>query len=187
MAVAERTKASLAGIVVHPLRIRSLIAFTERKASVAELSKDFGVDQGTLAYHVKKLLEDEAIEEVDSRPVRGSTEVFYRAVQRPLISDEETAELPEQKRLEWLERIFELIVADVTTSLVSGKFIERHDHNFIRFPTSVDEEGWVELRMLLAETLERAMDIEAKSAGRMVEDPESKSIPVRVVTMAFEI
>jgi DNA-binding transcriptional ArsR family regulator len=178
---------ALRDIVCHPLRVQALTVLTERKASVAELAVDLGADKGTLAYHVKKLREAGAVEVVETRKTRGPDEHFFRAVQRPLISEAETAEMPATELVEWLERILALILADTTASLQSGIFIRRPDHNFIRFPTTVDEEGWAELGEVLHRALDEAMDIEARSAARMLEDPDSVSIPARFVSMLFEM
>lgn len=179
--------ASLRDIVCHPLRIRSLIYLTERSASVAEMAEEFGADKATISYHVKKLEAAGAVEvaEIREKP-RGPHETVYRALQRPLMDDEESAALPTAERQTWIERIFAMIVADATAALQSGTFAARADHNIARFPTVVDEEGWVDLTVLLAETLDRSMDIQAESAARMIEDPKARSIPVRVMTMLFE-
>ena len=178
---------ALRDIVCHPLRIQSLIALTERKASVAELATDFGVDKGTVAYHVKKLLDAGAIEIVETRETRGPDENFYRAMQRPTLDEEATASLAMPERLQWLQRVLALMLADATVSLQSGVFAERVEHNLVRFPTSVDEQGFLELGQILADALQQAMDVEARSAGRMVENPASVAIPVRFATMLFEV
>lgn len=178
---------ALRDIVCHPLRVQSLIALTERKASVAELAEDFAADKGTLAYHVKKLREAGAIEIVESRKTRGPDEHFYRAVQRPLMTDTETGEMVPAELIEWLERILALILADTTASLQSGTFVARTDHNLIRYPTIVDAEGWGELGAVLKGALDEAMDIEARSAARLLENPDSVPIPARFVSMLFEM
>src|SRR5882672_662829 len=48
--IATQPTRSLAKLLSHPLRVKTLIALTERKASCAELAKDFNVDPGTLAW-----------------------------------------------------------------------------------------------------------------------------------------
>lgn len=189
MPTAERTKpgAVLDAVLGAELRIRCLIALTERSASPTELARDFGADKGTVAYHVKKLREAGMVEEVDSRPARGSTERFYRAVERPLIDGEQSAAMPKAKRERWTELIAALIWADLTTSMRTGIFSERPDHTIIRFPTHVDEQGWEELREVYEDAHQAAMDIEARSAGRAVNAENGGTFAVRVVSAVFEM
>lgn len=177
----------LGSIVSHPLRIKILIALTERKASPAELAREFCENLGNVAYHFKQLLKANAIHEVDSQPANGSVEHFFRAIQRPEMSDEQNAALSPAKRLEWARMIWLLMAADVATAMEAGTLTERPDLHIARFPTQVDEEGWEELKAVYAGALEQAKDIEARSAGRMVEDPSSPAIPIRVNALVYEM
>lgn len=178
---------SLRDIVCSELRIRSLIYLTERQGSVAQMAEHFGADKATVSYHVKKLEGAGAVEVAGVREKpRGPHENVYRAVERPLIDDEESARLKDPDRQAWIERIFAMMVADTTAALQSGTFAARSDHNIMRLPALVDQQGWSDLTALLAETLDRALDIQAESTERMVENPDGPSIPVRVMTMLFE-
>lgn len=177
---------SLRDVVCSELRIRVLIALTNRKASVAELAQELGADKGTIAHHVKKLRNAEMVEVVETRKTRGPDESFYRAVRRPLMDDAESASLSDSDRLIWVERILAMILADASASMQTGIFAERADHNIVRYPTSVDEQGWRELGEILGEALQKAMNVEAESAARMLESGED-SIPVRFATMLFEM
>lgn len=67
----------------HPLRVRALEVLNERVASPSELARELGEPLGNVAYHVKILEENEAIELVRTAPVRGALEHFYRAKVRP--------------------------------------------------------------------------------------------------------
>lgn len=178
--------ASLRDVVCHELRIRVLIALTNRKASIAELASELSADKGTVAYHAKKLVEAGMIEVVESRKTRGPDESFFRAVRRPLLDDGESEALSDSERLGWTERIVALIFADAATSMQTGIFAERPDHNIVRYPTTVDEQGWRDLAEILGDALQKAMNVEAESAARMLESGEA-SIPVRFMTMLFEI
>lgn len=64
----------------HPIRIKLLNALVPgRVASPNELSKEVGLDLSVVSYHVRKLLEFDCIELVDTKPVRGAVEHFYSA------------------------------------------------------------------------------------------------------------
>jgi DNA-binding transcriptional ArsR family regulator len=63
----------------HPVRVGALAILNERVASPSELAKELGESLGNVAYHVKVLEENDAIELVRTAPVRGALEHFYRA------------------------------------------------------------------------------------------------------------
>lgn len=67
----------------HPVRVRALEVLNTRVASPSELAKELGEPLGNVAYHVKILEENDAIELVRTAPVRGALEHFYRAKVRP--------------------------------------------------------------------------------------------------------
>lgn len=179
---APGTKGVIGKILTHPLRLRCLIALANRQASAAQLAREFGKDPGTVDYHVKELLKVGAIEEADSQKNNGATERFYRAIIRPFTTDEENAELSLKERNDWAATVLQMIVADATYSLEAAKLAERPDHNIVRFPTNVDEQGWKDLNKAAEQFLERAYDVEAETCARGGGD-----IPVRVVSLIFEM
>jgi DNA-binding transcriptional ArsR family regulator len=63
----------------HPVRMRALQVLNTRVASPSELAKELHEPLGNVAYHVKILEENDAIELVRTAPVRGALEHFYRA------------------------------------------------------------------------------------------------------------
>lgn len=63
----------------HPVRTRALEILNTRVASPSELAKEMKEPLGNVAYHVKILEENDAIELVRTAPVRGALEHFYRA------------------------------------------------------------------------------------------------------------
>jgi DNA-binding transcriptional ArsR family regulator len=63
----------------HPVRVRALEVLNARVASPSELARVLSEPLGNVAYHVKILEENDAIELVRTAPVRGALEHFYRA------------------------------------------------------------------------------------------------------------
>src|SRR6201985_3104945 len=82
---------TLATIVAHPTRARCFSILAERTASPVEIAQEIGKDVGHVGYHVRKLQELNLIELVDEKPVRGAVEHFYRAIERPVVTDAEFA------------------------------------------------------------------------------------------------
>jgi DNA-binding transcriptional ArsR family regulator len=77
----ERRKAGQNRIkaMSHPLRASVLRILAERTASPAEISRELGEELSNVSYHTKQLVEFECAELVNTRPVRGALEHFYRA------------------------------------------------------------------------------------------------------------
>ena len=76
---ASEEEVKLLRAVGHPVRRAVLKAMRgEEEISPRELSERLEVRLSNLAYHVRVLAECEAITLVRTRPVRGSTQHFYR-------------------------------------------------------------------------------------------------------------
>ncbi|HEX4668387.1 MAG TPA: winged helix-turn-helix domain-containing protein [Solirubrobacterales bacterium] len=180
-------ESTLGAIVAHPLRAKCLTILSDHTASPNELAKDLGEDVGNVSYHVKQLLKMGAIELASERPVRGAVEHFYRAIKRPLMSDDEYAGLSVEERLRFARLGLQFSVADAATAIEAKTFTQRHDHYLTRLPLTVDEEGWKELNEVYAEAFRRTVEVEAASAERMSKDPEAAGIPARVISMFFEM
>jgi len=69
--------------LAHPLRWRILQTLNLRTASPSELAGELGAPLPNIAYHVKVLARNDAIELVKTEQVRGALEHFYRATMRP--------------------------------------------------------------------------------------------------------
>jgi hypothetical protein len=129
----------------------------------------------------------QAIKLVRTWQVRGATEHFYRAIEGPLISDEEYKEVSVEDRNGFGQLILQRSLVDASTSIDDGIFGERHDHHISRVPLLVDEEGWAELRKIYADTLDATLQLQAASAERMNGDSDAAAIPTRAISMFFEM
>jgi len=182
----RRAESRLAPVVTHPLRTRCLTVLAERTASPNELKGILGVPLGDAAYHVKRLLDLGVIELVETRQVRGAVEHFYRAIERPVLSDEEVAAMEVSERLDFDVYACQLAFADISRAIDEGTFCRRPDQHVTRVPMLVDEEGWEELRALHAEHLQRVLDIQAASAERMSAAGGGEPVHATVFTTFFE-
>jgi DNA-binding transcriptional ArsR family regulator len=176
---------TLAAIVAHPTRARSFLILAERTASPAEIAKEIGKDVGHVGYHVRKLQQLDLIELVDEKPVRGAVEHFYRAIERPLVTEEEFAEQSIEEREVFTRAVLQLHVADVARAMDEHTFDARADRVMVRMPMLVDEEGFHELADLHTEMFDKVLEVQAKSAGRMTGSQE-EGIPTVSSSMFFE-
>jgi len=158
---------SLGAIVGHPLRAKIWTVLAEDVASPNELSRKFGEEIPDVAYHVKVLRENGVIELAMTRQVRGAVEHFYRAIQRPLSDEVDTATRSVENRNAFADHILRTFFADAVLSLGDGVFGERPDHCVARVPLLADEEGWRELALMYDEVIHRTLEIQAESASRL--------------------
>jgi DNA-binding transcriptional ArsR family regulator len=182
----KRLNTALAAAVAHPIRTRSLAILGERVASPAEIARELELDVSKVGYHVGALAEANLVEEVGSRPVRGAIEHFYKAVELPILTDEQEAELPLDERRSFAESILSLYVGNAAHGLDAGTLIGRPDHHLTRYAFNLDETGWKEASEAYLELYERVFRIQAEAAARL---GSNGAKPIRTVSFLslFEV
>lgn len=149
----------------HPLRQRILVALNERVASPSDLARDLGERLGNVSYHVKILLECDAIELVRTEPVRGAVEHFYRANTRVQLDDASWAMLPASVRREIFDKTLQEIWDHLTDAAGQGGLDDDRTH-VSWMPLDLDDAGYEEAIELLAGTLDELIEIQARATGR---------------------
>jgi DNA-binding transcriptional ArsR family regulator len=156
----------------HPLRAEILRILVERTASPAEMARELDEELSNVSYHTKQLVEFECAELVSTRPVRGALEHFYRATERHLIDTEEWEELDpviaEDLVCEFMQKILDDFVASVRAQLVGGD----RDFHLTRTPLVLDRKGLQEALEAHERTRLEILEIEARSAERMIDSGE---------------
>src|SRR5947208_2784422 len=90
----EYVDGDMAKAMAHPLRVQIIAALNKRVMSPSGFSRRYDMKLQNVSYHFRVLREYNLIEEVETRPVRGSTEHFYRAVKRVLFDGKAWEDLP---------------------------------------------------------------------------------------------
>lgn len=175
---------SVGAIVAHPIRSRAWRILTERVASPSEIADVIGEKTELVAYHVKKLVEMGVVELVDTRPVRGAVEHFYRATKRDFYDDADTARRTVEDRSTMALAVIQEAFAEAVISLEEETFCQRPDHVIARVATTLDEAGWVKARDALAYALDQVIEAQVESVERL--GPDLPGIPVTVNLMLFE-
>lgn len=157
----------------HPLRVQILIILNERVASPNLLSQELDQSLNLVAYHVRVLEKYDCIELVDTKQRRGATEHFYRATRRQFLSDAEWSRLPEVLRPGLSGAMLKAVFDDVEDAVSQHTFDEFEDRHLSRTPMVVDRQGWEDVASLLAETLDRVLEIQAQSSARLAQSDES--------------
>lgn len=168
----------------HPLRVQILIILNERVASPNLLSQELDQSLNLVAYHVRVLEKYDCIELVDTKQRRGATEHFYRATRRQFLTDSEWARMPESLRPGLSGAMLKSFFDDIDEAVVAGTFDELEDRHLSRTPMVVDKQGWSDVADLLAETLDRVLEIQAESTERLANSSE-KSMLSKVQILHF--
>jgi DNA-binding transcriptional ArsR family regulator len=177
---------TLGAAVAHPLRSRCLTLLADREASPAEIARELGIEVSKVGYHVSALAKAGLIEKVRERPVRGAVEHFYRATVEPSVTDTAYAEMGSEARRNFCRTTWSLITANATTSLETGRMLERDDVHLTRVPIRVDERGWMEVAEAHLELFDRVFDIQSASAERLGENPDDAGVSGLSVQAFFE-
>jgi hypothetical protein len=169
----------------HPLRLRLLTIFNERVASPSDLAAELGEPIGNVSYHTRILARLGCVELVKTKQVRGAVEHYYRAVVRPVFSDDDWAELPLSIRKSLAGAVLTEIADDMSASANAGGF-DRDNVHLSRTPLTLDAKGWQELNEALQGVAQRATEIQAESASRLQSDGATDSESAALVLMLFE-
>jgi DNA-binding transcriptional ArsR family regulator len=174
----------MAKALAHPLRVQLLTALNEGVASPNELAKRLKEPLTNVSYHVRMLHDLGCIELVDTAPRRGALEHYYRAIVRPFFADRDWKKLPKNTRGSISDMTLGLVWDDTAEAIKSGIFDERENRHLSRSVLCMDEQGWEDMNDLLSETLDRAMQIQADSAGRVAKG-EGDTFSATVVMMSY--
>jgi DNA-binding transcriptional ArsR family regulator len=169
----------------HPLRLRLLTIFNERVASPSDLAAELGEPIGNVSYHTRILARLGCVELVRTKQVRGAVEHYYRAVVRPVFSDDDWAELPLSIRKSLAGAVLTEIADDMGSSAAEGGF-DRDEVHLSRTPLVLDQRGWQQLNEALQEVVEQAIEIQAQSAARLHSDGTADSESAVLALMLFE-
>ncbi len=159
----------------HPLRVRILAMLDERKASPNQLAGWLEASLGTVAYHVRTLLQLGLIELVDETRVRGAVEHHYRAVPRPTVNAEAWAQASQIAKQAAVGSSLEVIGEYARLSAAAGGF-DRSEAQLRRTLLKLDAKGFAQLSKACETLLERVEKIEADAAKRLGADAHGEDV-----------
>lgn len=152
----------------HPLRWRILESLNSGPASPSMIAAELGEPLGNVSYHVKILLQYDAIELVETRPVRGALEHVYRAIERPFLNDAQWAKLPLAVRRDQFNNVLNGAWEHLVEAARAGGLDDEKTH-ISWTKLELDDDAYDELAELLDRVIHRALDLHAETAGRVVE------------------
>jgi DNA-binding transcriptional ArsR family regulator len=174
---------NLVKALAHPMRVRILEALQGRVASPTELAREFRESLGVVAYHTNTLVDVDCIEQVHTRPRRGTIEHFYTARPRSFIGHQDWRDVPVSVRGGVTVEALRAFFAKVGAALDADTIDSREDTILHWASISVDEEGRTEIARILDATLVEM----AKAAGRSRERlGDADGIPLVTGLASFE-
>jgi DNA-binding transcriptional ArsR family regulator len=168
----------------HPLRVRMLTLLNQKVASPSELADELDEPLGNVSYHMRFLADLKMVKLVRTEPRRGAVEHYYEALEPPLISDQDWAQLPVGLRRSLSDSTLGDIARDLKGASETGGF-DRENMHVSRLALTLDQEAWDELSSLLSDVLERARRMQEQANKR-----RNRSAPDAILTtlvlMQFE-
>ena len=152
--------------VSHPVRTECLTILAQRVASPRELAELLDHDLSNVSYHVRVLDELGLIELVNEEPVRGAVDHFYKAVERPLLSQDDWEKISPEVRKAISAYGWDSLIMDVSMAIEKGTFDNRPDRHLTRTSLLLDSEGFARLSKAMDDLLEAIFEEQAASAAR---------------------
>jgi DNA-binding transcriptional ArsR family regulator len=180
----ETIDQNLVRALAHPMRVRILEALQGRAASPTEMAHAFDESLGVVSYHANALLDVGCIEQVRTRPKRGTIEHFYTARPRSFIGHQDWRRTPVSVRGGVTDEAIRTFIAKVGQAVDADTIDSREDTTLNWMPITVDEQGWRETAEILDRALRELMAVATASRGRLGADP---GIPVVTGLAAFEV
>src|SRR4051794_19860648 len=146
----------------HPLRVRMLPLLNQRVSSPSEIAEELDEPLGNVSYHMRFLADLKMVKLVRTEPRRGAVEHYYEALEPPLISDDDWAELPVALRRSLSDSTLGNIAGGLRGAAAEGGF-RRANIPPSRTALPPDQEGWDQLAGVLADLGERARVIQEQS------------------------
>ena len=169
--------------LAHPMRVRILEALQGRTASPTELAREFRESLGVVSYHANALLDVGCIEQVHTKPKRGTIEHFYATRPRSFIGHQDWRRAPVSVRAGVTSEAIRTFVAKVGAAVDADTIDSRDDTTLNWMPITVDDQGWRETAEILDRALRELMTVAAASRERLGDEA---GIPVVTAMAAFE-
>lgn len=172
----------------NPGQLAALVALVEDPASKSDIAKELGIRLNKADYDVGELEKMGLVEPIGTEMRRGQKTTIYRAVMRPILNNEEWAELSQEDRERLVLWTYQLLLRDVAVAWRTRTLQARVESHNTRSPLRVDEQGWIRLNEILDDTQEAVREVEVESVERAREaGDESKLINARAAMFCFEM
>jgi DNA-binding transcriptional ArsR family regulator len=170
--------------LAHEIRVEILILLNEADYTMKELAELTGVPLTTVSNHVRRMLDDGAVEIAKEELRRATNMHWYRAVELPEYTQREAEELTQMERQVTAGLVVQSGTAEVMAALRKGNLADARTILSWDWYT-VDAEGRSDLEAENARHLERVREIECEAVNRVAASKE-ETTSVVVSLFTFE-
>jgi predicted transcriptional regulator len=181
----KRLDEQMAELVSCDKTIKALTVLAERPASAKEIGPVLDLSTSAASHHVKKLVGMGMAELVETREVGSAFQYVYRAIVRPLVSNEAWQKLSVAARQRFSLWIVQLVLADAAASFAAGMFDAWPSNHLSRTPMRLDRQGFDEVAAIQDRALDEVLEAEARSSERIARGEET--VDVVAAMMCFEV
>lgn len=177
----------LARVFAHPLRAELLAMLNEESGSPKDLEerlREKGREESLnlIAYHVRILKNNGAVELADTEQVRGATKHIYRASRKMLIDVDAWLNLPDEARMGiCANAVAETL--DRAQAALEGGTMSPHNPIIANLKLQLDEEGWLKVWHRVEDNRKAIEEVAAEVVNRSP-DPVDH-FPVTVSLLAY--
>jgi len=168
----EYVDGDVAKAMAHPLRVQILAALNKRVMSPSGFSRTYDQKVQNVSYHFRVLQKYGLIEEVETRPVRGSTEHFYRATKRVLFDGKAWEDIPPSLKKEVSGQAVTDFLEAVAAAMLAETFDSSDERMAVWLQRRLDNQGWEEAVAAERELVRKMEDIYKGSKLRLAEAGE---------------
>jgi len=173
-------------VISHEITVKTMILIADDTRSPKQIGERLNISSSKASHHLKKLESLGLAELVEERDVGKTIEHFYRAVIRPIVSNEAWEKLDIEERQLYSIWIMQLILADAAKSFDARLFDAFPCNHLSRSPLLVDLQGFCEIAELQTEVMRKSFEIVAIAAKRRLETGED-GINVISALMCFAV
>lgn len=153
--MSKKTKADL---ILHPIRMRILMALAGSRKTSLELADDLGdVPQATLYRHINRLAKSGIIEVVEERQVRGTVEKVYTLDTRAsMLTAEDAANFSKDDHMRYFIAFVASLLDDFSRYIHQSETVDLLADNvgYRKFPLKLSDEEFKSLSAEMNAVLE---------------------------------
>lgn len=158
----------------HKIRVHILIVLNDGIYTAAQLAAILGESLNNVSNHLRKMLDDGAVEIAKEERKGNIVQYWYKAVEIPYYSQEAAEGMTHLQRQMIAGAIVQSGAAEVLAALYAGKLADPRTILFWHWH-DVDQQGREDLEAENVRYLERVREIEAESTDRRVESGEGST------------
>lgn len=168
--------------LAHPVRLHLLDILSDRNISPAEFARERGEPVSKVSYHFRTLEKCGCIEMAETKPVRGSTEHFYRSAGEGYHDDESWGRLPDEVRRNLASIVLKFVAGRMSRAIHAGTFTARDDVHVTWKPVTLDEQGWRDVMRILNTAFAEVDKAEARAAKRLARSDDDGLVATVAIT-----